>query len=302
MPTYSTGNTRTTFTCTSGTRQEIVTHIETKLVAAGWSVVSGGAGNVGGTGTDNVVLRSAVPSGGAAMQLKVVDPGGSANCAVLTIRQTAGGNESQQFFLLTGAGKVYNVVACQYQAFIFTGAGGTTAREYFGCGVLAVPSWLQASVTEAIWAQGNATSDTDSTVAGCLRNSLGAVNSNVQSTARYRWSCIMNGTLLNRSATAAVPTACDMSLCISGPGIIPGSVSAHRFADNTSFQIDPWFACGVTGSTDEAKYRGMLWDGAVISDTFAAGTSKTVDGHTMYALTDNCNTAVGVGMGTLFLM
>lgn len=286
MPFYSGGSFHTTFTCATGTRQEIVTGIENALSANGWTVISGG-------GTADVVLESATPSGGQPIRLRVTDPG-SGNCATCKIQSQSGSPESPAYWLLPGAGKVFNVWGCQYQAFIFTTGSTTIAREFFACGALYVPNWLRSSVTEALWANGNAGTDITTTLSQCIRNNLrsGTGSGGGQF---IRWTGIVNGTMLDRTVNSNASVVADFTMNIVGPCATSGG--AHRFHDNTAFEIDAWVAFGITGTADEAKYRGCMWDAAVISDTFAGGTSKTIDGQTMYALTDNANVS-----GTLFVM
>lgn len=298
MPFYSGGDFHTTFTA-DATRQSIVTGIETALSANGWTVVSGG-------GTGDVVLQSAAPAGGAALRLRVTDPG-AGNCATLKIQQAGGGLESQAFYLLPGAGKVYSVWGCQYQAFIFTGGSATTSREYFGCGALYVPAWLQPSVTEALWASGNGLADASVNVGGCFRNSAAGVSMGTANTFLCaRWSGILNGALLNRAAdNSGNGATCDMTLAAAAAGLGMSSwgiYQARRFHDDTALMIDAWLAFGITGTTDEAKYRGAIWDAAVVSETFAGGAARSIDGHTFYAVGNNVSMSAAGKTATLFLL
>ena len=75
-------NVNTTFTCTVGTRREIVDGLVAALTTAGWSMVSGG-----GTGT--VVMRSATtPTASNVIDVRIHDPG-SGNCAQIRMQNAA---------------------------------------------------------------------------------------------------------------------------------------------------------------------------------------------------------------------
>ncbi len=288
MPFYSGGNFHTSFTCAAGTRQEIVTGIQNALSANGWSVVSGG-------GSGDVVLQSATPTGGAALRLRVEDPG-AGNCATCKIQQAGGGNESQAYYLLPGAGKVFNVWGCQYQAFVFTGSSKTNSREYFACGALYVPDWLRPSVSEALWANGNGLSDTEMSPAGTWRELL--------SCSGGGWVChtaIVNGAKRERKLYGG-PASEDLMLAAIGASGVGGGWPARRFIDNTGFQIDAWVSMHCTDTNEKGKFCGALWDAAVVSETFAGGTLKTIDGRSFYALTDSCSEDPPGLPGTLFLL
>src|SRR4051812_47184678 len=98
---YSGTNYNSTFTCTTGTRQEIVTGLQTALTAAGWTVISG-------SGTGNVLMESATTPApqSLVMRVKLFDPG-SGNCAQLVPRNQANTHAMSNYLpLLPAVGKV----------------------------------------------------------------------------------------------------------------------------------------------------------------------------------------------------
>jgi hypothetical protein len=157
----------TTFTTTVGTRAEVVAGIETALTSAGWSTISGG-----GTGT--VLMKSATTASpkSNSIRVRLNDPG-SGNCAEVRIEDDSGTYASQNFYLLPAAGKVFRIIACQYNFFCFT-PQPSAAREFVCGGTLHIPEFLESVTTGSLgWMQGNAASDSDTSIRYTFRTRLG---------------------------------------------------------------------------------------------------------------------------------
>jgi hypothetical protein len=295
---YSGTNYSSPFTCSVGTRQEIVTGLQTGLTAAGWSVISG-------SGTGNVLMQSATtPSPQSlAMRVNLFDPG-SGNCARVIVRNTAGTHVQSNYLpLLPAAGKVFQIIANPYQCFIFTSSSPSTAREFAAWGVPYLPSFLQGVITECIWAMANGNSDTDTTVRPTFRTGLYAMSN---STSGALWfNC--NGNIWEEFNT--VPSGnysgYPQLYCQQGAYLTSTSSSqmAYRWHDDSLLTYEPLLSWGLTAYTDEGKIRGQIWDAAIINDGFTADTTTSFDTHNWWNLTNTNTGSIGAAArGSLFLV
>ena len=287
-------NVNTTFTTTVGTRQEIVTGIQTALTTAGWTVVSGG-------GTGNVVMRSATtPTANNSIDVRLYDPG-AGNCAQVFLRNAAGTQESSAKFLLPAALKVFRVIANRYQGFVFT-AGTSAAREFVAFGVPYIPSFLHGVITADFgWVMGNGISDTSAGVGASFRTVLGA-----QSTGGVESSCyagLLNANLLNPTCSGAnTQTGAVRISAALYNHTVQANTNAYRWHDDSLNASEALVGWGLTVVGDESKIRGQLWDAIVVSDSFAADSTITLDAHSWFAITNSNAGSTVTARGTLFLM
>lgn len=280
-----------TFTCTVGTRAEIVTGIETGLTTAGWSTISGG-------GSGDVLLESATTAEGLVCRVRLHDPG-SGSVANVYFRNVANTlSQATAIPLLTAAGKVYRVVANRYSFYVMT-AGASAAREFCCGGVLYSEQTLQTLVTEGIWAHGNANGSADTTTRASFRNSLTtASGSGTIQMGSYFYVC--NGSKVEGvSATNPVGQA---RLVVPYSAHLEQVAHGYRWFDDSLNISDPLIAWGPSSITGEAKIIGQLYDAMVVSDSIAADTTYTHDGNSWLSITNSNSGSNGVsGRGTLFV-
>ena len=223
------------------------------------------------------------------MRVRVWDPG-SGNCARFTIKNPAETLTSQEFWLLPNAGtKTWRIVANKYQFFIWT-EGNTAAREFIAFGVLWIPSFLSVT-TICAWIQGNASSDTSTTIESSWRTQMG--------TGAGTWprcSMIVDSYLLNIGSSGK---AASIRLFGVHPGLEDNNCII--WADDSRFLSDPLVGFGITAETEIAKLRGMLWGAVLLSGTQAGETTYTFDGHNWIAATNNCVSDGTWRPGTLLL-
>jgi hypothetical protein len=275
----------TTFTTTSGTRQEIVTALETQLTAAGWSVISG-------SGTGTVVMKSAVTASPKANSIRVrLLEVGSGNCAQIKIENDAGTLTSQAYYLLPSAGKVFRIIACKYNFFCFN-AVTTTARSFVAAGTLHIPDFLDGVTTADLgWIQGNGASDSDATIRQTFRTTLDL----------SEWcSQIRNAALLNLTTIGFGSQSLKaVSLC----GRVNSNTNGYRWVNNALVSAEAAMGFSVTGSGDENKMQGMIHNCMVISDTFAGDdiSVTSYDSHSWFAITQSHSGSSAVARGTLFV-
>lgn len=281
----------TTFTCVAGTRAEIVTGLGAALVAAGWQSLGSGLYRS---------AETAAPKSNS-IRVKLTDPG-SGNCARVQIQNDTGDRVSQQAFLLPGAGKVYRVIACQYNFFCFT-PGSSAGREYVAAGTLHIPDHLDGITAGSLgWLQGNAINDGDGTARASFRNRLSSYDPGASSAIH---SVIRNGSLLdlqNGAFGASLGLVAIGTSSLQQDSTKPG----YRWADDSVAAWEAIMYFGVSGQNDEAKRQGLLHNCFVSADSYAADTVPTAayDGHNWFAITGGNGGNGGAGgwaRGTLFV-
>lgn len=286
-------NVNNTFTQSgSATRREIVDGIVTELGTAGWSTISGG-------GTGDVLLESATTPAGLKMRVRVLDPG-SGNCAQVKVRNASNSiSQSSAMFLVPGNGKTWRVIANKYQCFVFV-PGTSASREYAAWGV---PYTSDSNITTCFWAQGNAQSDTDTTVRPTFRTVL---HTTFNFNCPISVCCVNDGWWEN-------PANTNFSYLFGGSQylLIPStaignhiSSAGYRWHDGNALIVEPLLSFGSVSSSDEGKVRGQLWDAFLTTEAYAVDTTLSgVDSKNWWCLTNN-NTGAARGSlrGSLFLM
>jgi len=289
----------TTFTQSGATRGEIVSNLISALLSAGWT-------NLSGTGTDQVLQCAATMIGvtGLRIAVRIYDPG-SGSCARVALRNISGSRIGQDLYLFPALGKVWRIIANQYQFFIMT-PGSSATREFVYAGQLIVPTWLSATATNCGLAQGNAISDTDVAARASYRNSLNSANLPVGSSFA-RETHLVSDVLLDMSNLTYTGTGVLAGSCIQSANCGRTFGNAYRWADNTLVDNDPLVAFGLSSASDEAKFQGQMSDAVVVDDAFTADMNISLDGHTWWGITNNNNGVAGttdygnIPRGTLFI-
>lgn len=284
----------TTFVPTN--KQNLIDNIETVLLAAGWTTISG-------HGTTTLIMQSATTPQGLNMQMKFKDNGGT--CVTLSLQNVAGtkvGTNSTTTGVQLNPGassKTYRVVANKYQCFIWT-ASPTPAREFAAFGVPSLPSFLTGVITEAMWLQGNGISDSSATLGTALRTSLQSYTPGVGNFATQQ--LLVNSNLWQLDANAN-PGNQNGGFCLINTGMyIMDNLRAYRWHDSSALLIDALMAWGLTSAVDEAKIRGQMWDAMVSSESYSGDITTIADGHNWIVITDLQNgSASGQPRGTLFI-
>lgn len=260
----------TTFTTTVGTRQEIVTALETHLTTAGWTVISG-------SGTGTVVMKSATTAAPKSNSIRVrLLEVGSGNCAQVKIENDAGTLTSQAHYLLPSALKVFRIIACKYNFFVFN-AATTTARSFLAAGTLHIPSHLEGLTTADLgWIQGNGESDSDTSIQVSFR------------TVPYaRWcSQIFNNALSNCQGTNGVHE-------LSPPSSIGGHYNSNtlnntRWSDDSIVTSEARLGFGATSGA-ECKLQGFIHNCLVATASYAGDdvSVSSYDSHAWFAITQS---------------
>jgi hypothetical protein len=283
----------TTFIPTN--KQNLIDNIETVLLAAGWTTISGHA-------TTTLVMQSATTPQGLNMQMKFKDNGGT--CVTLSLQNVSGskvGTNSTTTGVQLNPGassKTYRMVANKYQAFIWT-ASVTPGREFAGFGVPYIPVFLVGVIIECMWLQGNGISDTSTTIATSLRTSLQSYTPTAGLFGTQQM--LVNGNLWQLDANTN-PGSQNGGFCVIPVGMfVVDNLRAYRWHDNSASLIDALVAWGLTSATDEGKIRGQLWDSMLSSESYAGDLTTIADSHNWIALTDLQNGSNVQPRGTLFI-
>jgi hypothetical protein len=248
--------------------------IETNLLAAGWTTVSG-------SGTADLLMQSALTPQGRQIRMRFRDIGG--NCLVASMQNVSGTfigtvSATAGCFLLPAAGKVFRVVANPYQFFVFT-AAVTQPREFIAGGVPYLPSFLVSLITDIGWLTCNSQGDTDTTIRASFRTHMIVVG--------YQYT-LVNASTYQGNGNEFAQGSVDLQTIASG-----GS-AAWRWHDDSAFVYDALLGYGLINN-NEAKVRGQLWDALVSSEIYAGDLTTSYDSHNWIVITNN-----GVALGNTF--
>lgn len=267
----------TTYT-SDGTRQGIVTALNTQLKNAGWSVISG-------DGTANVILQTATTPQNAFCQVNLVEPG-SGNCAQVLFRNSTGSKIANAAFLLPTNGSIFRILANKYQFFFFQSGIANTAiaRTCVMGGVLWLPTFMATYLGSDLqhwWSHFNGTSDTTTTASPNFRTTVTGLY-----TGASAGSAMMSSALLNYTNGFFLPSVRTL-IHVSTNTLVP------TWLDGSYPVADALVDWGASGSaTGPTNCRGLIWDGIVLHGA-SLNTETPIsgpDGNTYMVITH----AVGV--------
>jgi hypothetical protein len=259
--------------------------IETNLLAAGWTTVSG-------SGSADLIMQSGLTPQNLQIRARFRDTGiaslrGSIQDVAGSFVGTVDGPGNSGCHLQPAAGRIYRIVANQYQFFVFT-APVTLNGQYIAGGVPYLPPHLAGIINQAAWMHSNAQHVTD----------IAGPNESFRATL-----CVKNGyqyTFVNTNFWQAQGSLNAIGQHAMQAHYSPyGSASAYRWHDDSAFVYDALISWGLTGLGDEGKVRGQLWDAFLATESYTGDVTTSYDGHNWIVLTHN-NTA-SVARGSIFL-
>lgn len=296
------GGTNVNSTIAADTKAALITGIETGLVAAGWTVISGSS-------TTDVKFECVATSVGNQIRVRVWD-GGSTCVRIAMTNTTETITQSDSVYLFPDTGKIFRIIANQYQ-FCLIAPGSLSNREFAMCSAIYIPTHLvTAGVTTAAFLTGNGISDADAgTTRGGFRRSLtmrGLVG--IASCTTYT---IVDGVEVEYTGNADTSARPGL-LQIGGiRGSQTHQIGCYRWHDDSALMTEPLIAWGVNVDS-EAKFKGQLWDAIISTEAYPMDQSTTFDSHNWYSITDSNNgyiATVGDSLtadtsmrGTLFLV
>ena len=307
-PVVSSGDVNTTFT-SDGTKQSLINSMETALLAAGWTTVSGHA-------TTNLLMQTHATPYPLQANFRFKDNGGTGIQISLenTAGSLAGANSTSAGASITPVNtRVFRIIANPYQFCIVAVGIFTTSSTYaFGC-VPYVPSFL-TGVTAAGFIISDASVDNDTNTNRTkwrtqLIQSGGSFTSPNQ---QLLWNSSLNQNnnsgSPNQGGASLIQLLIPMMAWYGSIGVSLGTFAQpYRWAGLQIHSCDPLVSWGLTSANDEPLIRGQIWDATVVCDAYAGDTTSSWDGHNWFALT--ANNAGGGGTsgqagprGTLFLV
>lgn len=300
-PVVSGGDVNTTYT-SDGTKQNLINAIETALLAAAWTTVSGHA-------TTNLLMQTHSTPYPLQANFRFRDNGGTS--IQITVENTSGsvagpGGTGNGVSLTPVNTRVFRVIANPYQFFILVPGTYNAACTFAFGGVPYVPSFV-TGVTAAGLVMGNSESDGDTSTRLSWRTNLTPVTSNF---TIGLFQTLWNASLFNGTNTA--PGSAPACPCLLVPMMANlaaiGTTTAtwnqpYRWAGLQIHSGDPLICWGLTGYSDEPQIRGQLWDALVVCDAYTGDSTSSWDSHNWFAITNNNTGLAGNGArGTLFVV
>jgi hypothetical protein len=275
---YATGSKVNTTTVVND-KASLCAVIDTGLTAAGWTVTTHTSS------TDNIYQSGVTPQSNQ-IKIRVWDGGGQ--CVRIKMMNTAQTiSQSDSCYLYATTSTSYTIIANQFQFVIFV-PGSVSSRNFcIGSAFYIPPNLVTMGLTTAAFIQGNATSDTDTTnLTGSFRTAL-TIRGFAGAAPGNGWT-ILNATSVEYSGLSADS--------FQHPGLLVlamiqsaamDSISGYRWHDDSAFIFEPLVAWGTPTIDSEAKLRGQLWDAFVVTESFPADITTSVDSHNYYNLTES---------------
>jgi hypothetical protein len=268
------GGTIVNTTFVPANRLAIVSNMETQLLAAGWTAVSGG-------GTGDVQLDSAANNRGNKARVRLQDPG-SGTCAQITFRTTGGVAIQSPASFINPSGSTYRVVANKF--FFWLSAPGNAAPREFVCGgTLYVPSFI-GTATEMIVSTANANADGTVTTGFTLRNTPYFSNVNGLYYVNANGNSYTNQ---GNVAQGSLATVCR----VNGSGAATAIGTGPKFSSLANLIDDPLLSWGPTSSADAPFIYGQLYDCLYITESIPSETTFTTSDGSNWITVNNSATA-----------
>lgn len=256
--------------------------LETYLVTAGWSVISG-------TGTSDVMFECAATPLGNKHRLRV-SAGSSSNVA-FRMYDTSGSPMGTQALDNVVNATPFRIIAHKHGFHLFLPGSSSVPGSYVACETLSVPSFVDPYPDNSCYLGINR-NQTGGAFGGSFRSKLwwDRINSSVQvcynNTSWERFN--QTGGWDENSPQLVIPH-----------GNKKDDVS-YRWSTQTCLISEPLVAWALTYSTGfiEPKIRGQMYNACVVSDEIAADQTFSMDGHNWLSITDS-NTGVSGFRGSL---
>ena len=247
----------------------ITNNIQAELLAAGWTVGAGGAGDWR--------MDSAITPAGRQIRVRLL--AAAPDCQIILSDVAEAILPAGQLGLLGEApGRVFRVIANRYQFFAFTpGLYVTHTFAFASC--FFVPPFLAVVHAALSGANHNGTIYT-------FRNAM------YHHSQDFTWLWDMNGVHYNGGSAPG-----SLQLSFQGNPLAHANVG-FRWHDNSFDAYDAVLVFGATAAVDEGKKAGLLWDAFVCSGDFPDGTFVTYDGKQFVNIGVSI---VGAQRGTLFV-
>lgn len=284
-----TGGTIVYSTFTGTSRASIVENSVVHMTSAGWTEVVG-TSTVGNRWYDSATTPAPQSLN---CRVRIYDPG-TGTCARAVFRSQDELQIGIDHYLEPLAGRIFTIVAYKHQICMFV-AQSLAARTFVMGGVPFLETFLTtgaSAITQAIWSQGNASSDTDTTAEESFRTRGHARGGRTWNT--------LNTTAWNTAGGGGAIGTQRLLVNIRGNNGDGTNLDEPTYWHNDYATKIPARICwGPTASSVAAEINGQLWGGAVICKDYPMETVATFDSHNWIAITNSNIT--DYGRPTLFL-
>lgn len=250
-------------------RQNLINTLVDHLETRGWTVTSG-------EGTGTVVLRSGLTPQNLRMKIKIHT---NCNAAVIGFAimndaesRTTTADSNGNGFLKWGTQYSYQMYASPYQVFILS--YGLVTHENVAWGTLWIPSFMEASTTNAMWCAGITTGDTQTALYASWRYYCVLA-------ASTNWGAIANDTVVESRGDVVWRNG-QIYFFWPRPHDTDTQIEIHRWQVTGHVPMwDPLVTWSVGINRDAAGViQGQLWDAAITqAGEYGIDQSLAIDGH-----------------------
>lgn len=271
------GGTNIDNTVTPAAAANLVDHLETHLVTAGWTIISGAGTNdvkfESATTADGMKVRIITGVSGSDMTLEIRNSGETASGATGNIRCAVDGVNSWRFMA-----NRYGFVLHETTSAVALG-NSSGAKKWCMAGTLYLESFLTPTVTEVGYLMGDHRSTTNASHYESLRT-----KPMIEGTPANN-SLLYNGSILDsNNTTSANIEEGDLGLLIpvfplaDSTGYSGSPTKTYKWASGENILADPLLAWGSPDRTTNMKLiRGQIFDVIVALDNdLSQGDTVTI--------------------------
>lgn len=293
------GGTNIDNTVTPADESALIDHLETHLVSAGWTIISGGGSDAikfeSAATPESMKIRIVTSSQGTEMGLELRNASESATGATAQVRCDVDGVNSWRLM----ANK-YAFILFEETAAVAFGAAG--AKKWCMAGTLFLESFLTPTITEIGFLFG----DHKKTTSDLHHNSF-RVESEIRGNSAAN-SLLYNAVVRNTEDVNANIERGDSGFLLSywsqGTGVYSGSpTKLAQWVSAEHFMCDPLLGWGEPSRTANFKQlRGQLYDCVIaMDDNLSQDDAVTIGGDTFRVVTDTSASSAKLPYNLLWL-
>jgi hypothetical protein len=265
---YFSGN-QTVSDFVANTQQELSDALKTAFLGASWTLEF--------EDSTERELRSAASSVSTnRCRVRLIETGG--NCLNITLRTDDAVKVSQAMYLLPG--RTFKAFINQYQYFILAPTQ-FIARTFVAGGAVHIPTHHQGIISNALWAHGNGSSDTDVVNDFCSFREKLSVEGGGQA-----WQCVNHVLHPTQAWSGGGGQRLICQAGATGHGVFSGGLnsSGYTWGDGTPFKSAAWIEW-PPASGDPQKAMGFLWDALTVTDNLNEDTKHVIGGIQYWNIT-----------------
>ncbi len=275
----------------------LVDHLETHLVTAGWTIISGG-------GSDAIKFESAAQADGFKIRIVTSVSGADMTLQMTNVGETANGTVAGIHLNVDGV-STWVLMANKFGFVLFEDTAiGATGEKWCMCGTMFLESFLTPTITEVGFLMGDHRSSTSNTLNNSFRTHSEPVGLPAVGNFLY------NGVMINVDNVSSSlfeeghPSFFLPQLQMVNKGTYNGTPTLlMQYASGEHLMSDAMLAWGEPSMTANfKKIRGQLFDVVISADpNLNRGDVVTIGVDTFRVVNDNFNNAFEIGCSILWL-